>query len=200
MIEFLTSCMKIFDKRLPFQEVEQKVEEFRLHSGFLKGFDSQTKLLEHCLVFAEHQYGARKVGKGYRERGGSRISHWAVEINCFYGICSDLGEIYRLRWESSSMASEDNINKALHYYEKCLSILEPLRIQVDSDKGERIDSLNEEEIDFIYCMLLSTGRNLGDCHRYQCNYQKAEDYYNRAVKYAMRIIGEKKQMYYFAHY
>jgi hypothetical protein len=89
----------------------------------VKGTESETKLLEECLSFAEHHYGDRVLGKSYRERDSTRVDNWFVDIITLYDIC---------------------------YIICLLSILEPWRMQLDLKESEGIDCLHDVQRDSIY--------------------------------------------------
>jgi tetratricopeptide (TPR) repeat protein len=79
---------------------------------------------------------------------------------------------------------EDNLHKAIYYYKRGLSILEPWRKQ-------RKYKLDEEKILVIYQKLSETETELCECLSKFGNYGEAIDYCDKAILHANIVIIEE---------
>jgi hypothetical protein len=75
---------------LPYNEVARVIKEISEEIS-TKNKRQKIRVLEHLLLYANHQFGDRVQGKAYRERGnGERIDSWRVAIELFFPIYVDL--------------------------------------------------------------------------------------------------------------
>lgn len=51
------------------------------------------RLLEYCLLFAEHQYGERTC-KSYHTRDQYRVENWSVEIAAYVHLADSISSYY----------------------------------------------------------------------------------------------------------
>lgn len=189
--------MKNTDKLKSFKEVDATLIKLKEQIELRKeGKDGEIRLLEYSLLFAEYQYGDRIVGQLYRKREVNGIDklNFHVDILTLLRLCIQLGASYiaiATKIENKA-AHEDAIHKAIYYHEKSRSILEPWQKQVNSEKGERIDKIDEMGIDIVYNCMSEVEKGFGECYRYLDNNEKAGDYYDKAIAHAKRIKGDRR--------
>lgn len=127
-----------------------------------KGTEVEIRILQYCFSFAENQFGDRTIGKSYRERNGAMVDNWHVEFDQLYKYCYGLG--YANFAFANSIARnhihKDTLIKAIYYFEESLSILEPWRLQFNSEKSDRY----KVKISDMYENLSHTAKRLADCH------------------------------------
>jgi hypothetical protein len=162
-----------------------------------KGTENEIRSLEYCLLFAEHQYGCLIVGKSYRERGdGSRKSNWNVVIT-LESLCFNCSDIYISMADNSGEYGirVETFKKAIYYYKKSISLLEPWRVQLDLDGNGWTDNLNKDQISDVYFKFSKTEVQLSDCHNKLDNYDKATDSIDVALFHVSQVIVEKERIY-----
>jgi hypothetical protein len=117
------------------------------------------RVLGHLLLYADHQFGDRIVGKSYRERGnGERIDNWRVEIGTIILIYFNFTVIYK---EDESLSSLVGDNLAFPYMGKMLELLRPWSAYLDSNRPSQIDSLNEGQINTTLLYFTQKEGNMG---------------------------------------
>jgi len=85
-----STLKKLTNKLQPYFNVSLLIIEILVSK---KGND--TRVLEHLLSFADHQFGKEVTGKHYRERGvGGRISNFEVDIEISNNIIKMLVNLY----------------------------------------------------------------------------------------------------------
>jgi tetratricopeptide (TPR) repeat protein len=184
---------------LPCTEVSSAIKMLKEKANSKKGTNSENRLLEYCLSFAEHQYGPRIANKSYRERNSVSVvvcyDNWEVDIDMLFNLCFDLGYAYRKSIGIPPLLINDLQRnccmKAVHFYDKAKSILKPWLIQIDLYEDKRTDSINEVQMNDIYERTSSTERLLGECHMNLHNYDKAGICFDRAILYGKRIGREQ---------
>jgi tetratricopeptide (TPR) repeat protein len=153
---------------------------------------NECRVLEHLLSFAEHQFGKGVPGKHYRERdGGERISNWEVDIVFLYRIIKMLMDLYE-HDNSLSTIILDDMN--FPYLERSLSLLNPWLINLDSDASNRIDSLNENQINISVEHLYYTEQNMAAITMNRRQLDLAEGHCQRCLAYLRTygLEGKKK--------
>lgn len=197
--KLLCSFMKNGDKLLPFDEVVSVISKLKKQAELKEGAESKIRLLEYCLSFAEHQYGSRTAGNAYRERkDGSRISNWNADIFALEQLCFNLGNIYRPLTNKidNEAARIESFQKALYYYEKSLSLLEPWRIQIDLERSCPIKSLHELDnidINHIYYKLSYSEIYSSEVHNRLNNYDEASKHCEIAFSHASHVTCKEER-------
>jgi tetratricopeptide (TPR) repeat protein len=173
--------MKEGNKLLPFAEVENKLDGFIGKAEQKEGTEIKIRTLQYCISFLEQQYGNPIKGKSYRERGGQRVHNLEISIilSC---LCKDLASAY------SDMEDQD---KTIRFYDKALSLLDPWGTQLDLEKNERFNILDEEDSERIYESLSGIERNFGAIHFNLGNYDMAGEHYEKTISHARRIVSEE---------
>jgi hypothetical protein len=84
---------------------------------------SDSRILEHLLSFADHQFGKEVTRKHCRERGdGERISNFEVDIVILSTIISMLTKFYS---QNNSLSTMNRDYMIFSYLKKSLSLLNP---------------------------------------------------------------------------
>jgi tetratricopeptide (TPR) repeat protein len=192
--KLMCAHMKSDGNLLPYTEVDSAISKLKEKAKSKEGTNSEKRLLEYCLSFAEQQYGPRIANKSYRERDGVsvdvRVDNWHVDINRLFDLCFDLGTACgNSEGDQINMSDlgKDCCEKAIHFYEETLSLLKPWQIQIDLKADERTDSIDEVQMNYISERTSSTERWLGQCYSNQSNYDKAGVCYDRAILYGRRV-------------
>lgn len=122
--KIMCPSMKICTKLLPFIEVEAFTCELEKQAEIKKGTESGIRLYKYYLLFAEHQYGDRAVGKSYREREMVRSDNWDVEFLLASLYCSLGGDNYRMLTNDIDGTSIrlDIFKKAMESHGECKAI------------------------------------------------------------------------------
>jgi tetratricopeptide (TPR) repeat protein len=69
-------------------------------------------------------------------------------------------------------------------------LLEPWRVQCDLEESRRADSIDKDQIDYVYFHLSNTENQLIHCHISLGDYDKATDYCDMALSHARLVITE----------
>ena len=81
---------KFLNELQPFHVVVRIIDEIRASK---KGNDA--RVLDHLLLYSEHQFGKEVSGIGYRERrDGENISNWKVDIDILQDLNCRLIDFY----------------------------------------------------------------------------------------------------------
>jgi hypothetical protein len=178
------------DKLLTFSDIDSTVTELRTQAKNLKGTESETRILEHRLSFAEYQYGDRTI-ESYCEREGNTVDNWNVDIIILYNTCDSLGKLFfdLADHMDKNVSKENALKNAIHYYEKSLFLLEPWRLQLDSEENERVDMIDEAQIDEILQFLSKAHNSLGECEIMRHDFDRADMYFDTAILNAKTKIA-----------
>jgi hypothetical protein len=170
------------DKLLTFHDIDSTVTKLRTQAKNRKGTESETRISEHCLLFAEHQYGDRTI-ESYREREGNTVDNWIVDIIVLYSICESLGNLFfdLADHMDKNVSKENTLKKAIQYYEKSLTLLEPWRLQLDSGENKRVDMIDAAKSDEILQFLLEANNSLGECEIMRHDFDRADMYFDTAI-------------------
>jgi hypothetical protein len=188
--------MKNDKKLLPFIEVKMVLSKLMDQIELKSGSESELRLLEYSLSFAEHQFGDPVVGKSCRERGdGSSMDNFEVDLVYFLPLHHMLGAIYIHKGETSENHTRDDgdtqeeiqkgyFQKAVYYFEKFLLIFEPWQIQFTLKESERCQGFDD---DIMYGYLSWIFQHLGHCY-FNLGYRgKADEYSLSAISYAKKV-------------
>jgi tetratricopeptide (TPR) repeat protein len=182
---------KLQNELRPYRKVTGPINEI-LKSK--KGDDC--RVVEHLLSFAEHQFGKEVTGKHYREReDGERISNWIADIQILYRIISKMSDLYGQDNFLSTIVQED---MSFPYLERSLNLLNPWMINLDSDASNGIDSLDEDQINYLVNMVLKqlyyTEQNMAIIAMSRRQFDTAEGHCQRCLAYSRRygLEGEEK--------
>jgi tetratricopeptide (TPR) repeat protein len=181
----------------PFEEVEASISTLSEKAKLKNGTRSEIRILEYCLSFAERQYGDRIIGKAYRERGdGSKIDNWKCEIDCIEFLCFQIGSAFKMSTNTIDDIDirRDNYKQAIKFAEKSLFVLEPWRTQIDLEKRNRTDQLDQKMINNINYKLSHNESTLSDIHTLLNEYDKAEEYYYMAILHAGKITEKSSRV------
>jgi hypothetical protein len=191
----MCSVLKKFPKNLlPYQEVVQIINEIQAS----KNADN-IKVLDHLLLFAEHQFGKEVPGVGFRERAdGQRISNWNVNIKILHEINGKVAYIYK---ECNKLSRKDRDDGRLPYLIKSLDLLRPWLftlnlipwLENDSDSTDQIDSLDKDQINYLLEELFSTEHALFLVCINRNWLEKAEEHIKRCVSYSRNFLIEGEQ-------
>ena len=97
---------KLSHELQPYHDVIQVIIEIREEKTEKK--ELKIRVLGHLISYAEHQFGDRVPGRGYRKMGtGEHIDNWTVEIEILIPMYNALASIYGGD-ESVSMIVRDN--------------------------------------------------------------------------------------------
>lgn len=159
-----------------------------------EGGENALRISEFCFTFTEQQFGDRILGQWYREReDGSRLDDWIVDIQYLQHFSDLIAN--NLKMISNNVDNvkirEDTLKKAICYYKRGLSILEPWGIQYTLEKSKRNYKLDEEKINAIYQKLSETETNLCSCLSIFGNYSEAIEYCDKAILHANIIMVEE---------
>jgi hypothetical protein len=100
---------------------------------------NECRVLEHLLLFAEHQFVKGVTGKDYHERDdGERISNWEVDIDFLNEIIRRLVNLYKQDNSLSDLNCDDVV---FPYLERSVSLL---NTNLDSDPTGGINILSNE--------------------------------------------------------
>jgi tetratricopeptide (TPR) repeat protein len=185
--------MKNHNKLLPFKEVETTLRKIRESAELVEGNVNALRISEFCIKYAEKQCGDRVSGQWYQEReGGSKIEKWNADILCLefftYSVANNL------RLSTNSIDDVDlrmeSFAKAIHHYEKGLSILQLWRILHTIEENKGLYKLDEEIIDYIYRRLSLTKTDLSECYSTFDNFDKSNDYFDKAIVHANEVNCE----------
>jgi tetratricopeptide (TPR) repeat protein len=150
------------------------------------------RVLEHLLSFAEHQFGKGVAEKNYRERkDGERISNWEVDIFFLYEIIQRLSDPYGEDNLLSTIVQDD---MRFPYLGRSLSLLNPWMINLDSDVSSGIDSLNEDQMNYLVQQLYYTEHSMAAITMNRRQFDLAEGHSQRCLGYSRRygLEGEEK--------
>jgi tetratricopeptide (TPR) repeat protein len=148
----------------------------------------KARVLFHLLEYAVNQFGNRIPGQSYRQRGNSeRIDNYQVEIDNMMNIYSCLINVYT---DNKSLGVIDCNNIVLPYYEKMLEILKPWSLCLDLDTANRVDSLNNDQIEEILESSSEIEQSLGTIYEYKNEFITSESHFQRAISYAKRCSEE----------
>jgi hypothetical protein len=107
---------------------------------FISKNGNDTRVLNHLLSYANHQFGELTNGKNYRERrDGQRISNWEVDINILMRINYKISDIFLKNNSISTLIKEE---KSFPYLQKTIHLIDPYMIQLDLDATTRRDGIN----------------------------------------------------------
>jgi hypothetical protein len=172
---------KLRNKLMPFYEVTRLIIE-TLESK--KG--NNCRVLEHLLSFAEHQFGKGVTGKDYREReDGERISNWEADIVFLNKIIKKLVDFYR---------QDNSLDMRFLSLERSLSLLNPWVANLDSDPGEGISTLSNEQQDSLLWQLHRAEQNMAVITIKRGQFDLAEGHCQRCLAYSRRygLEGQEK--------
>jgi hypothetical protein len=178
---------------LPFAEVESTIHRRHLRLT-RRGTESEIRLLEYCLSFAEYQYGDIIPSKTYRERKGVKVNNWEVDIETLLYVCFLLAVAYEdgeLRKEGKEKM--DFTLKSIHYFEKSLCILEPWRVQLPLEQSKRTCALSDQRIDRLYVYLSDVEIRLGEIHLFLNHFDKAGDHLDKGISYAKKSSDRRAE-------
>lgn len=172
------------DTLVPFKDVRsvvEKVVEKTETQIATPRRDKYIKLLEHAVVFAEHQYRKRIEGKAYYERdNGDNIDNWEVEINILCRIYTTLGK---------SISSPDNngddvkdcLINAISNYQKSLTILGRWIVELTFGEKERTNFPTQEMIDYLLDVLSMLEYDLSRSYRSVNGLDNAQHYSEQSI-------------------
>lgn len=200
--KILCIFMKNDKKLLPFTEVDAVVSKLQEHAELKKGTVGEIRILQYCLSFQENQYD-RILYRFECEKGTIRVGDLSDDvisqsnhyINNIVSICLSLGNAHETLTNNMAMDDilKDTINKSIYYYKKSLSILEKFQEEHGAGKKLRTNANIGEEEQEISELLSGIERQLGECQKRMRNFDKAEDYYDRSLSHAKRMmIGPKR--------
>lgn len=173
----------------PFREIIPIIYEILLSK---KGDD--IRILEHLLIYVDYQFGNRVIGKTYRERvDGERISNYEVEVDILYHINKRLSTLYSHQHSLNMIARNDSTYPVI---KRSLDLLNPWLLELDSgcSISYSINSLHEEQSDFILEELFRTEHNMTVVIVSRGDFDLAEGHCQRCLAYSqrLRVEGEKK--------
>jgi tetratricopeptide (TPR) repeat protein len=143
---------------------------------------ADTRVLEHLILYGEHQFGKRVTGKAYRERrSGERMDNLNADVYIMCQLCRDLDNIFE-RNESRSLIVNDNMR--LPYLEKMLDMLRPWSAHVELSPTSGVGSLYEDQKVFVLKLLSGTERKICLIHNHRNEFREAEIHGQHAISYA----------------
>jgi hypothetical protein len=174
---------------MPYHEVTRLIiETLELKKG------NDCRVLEYLLSFAEHQFGKGVKGKDHRERDdGERISNWKVEAGFLYEIINRLVDLYQQDNLLSTIIRDD---MRCPYLERSLSLLNPWVANLDLNASNGIDSLNEDQMNYLVKQLYYTEHNMAAIATHRRQFDLAEGHCQRCLAYSRRygLEGEEKKI------
>jgi hypothetical protein len=184
--KIMCSCMKNSDTLLSTFTVHDKLAELRKQSELRNGTEEGRRILEFCVSFAEYQFGDRLIRKSYHD------ADWEKDIGQISSICYALGNEYSFSTNDMDMndAYKDAFRKAIHYFEKALSILQSWRTYFDLEaSGQVLDDTDKRaKINNIYDSLSNTENSLSTCYTHLNDYVNADNYSDRAISHAKLVV------------
>jgi tetratricopeptide (TPR) repeat protein len=192
----MCKLLKNDKKLLPFKEVDATLRKFQelIQLEKVEG-ENVSRISEFCISYADYQFGDRILGEWYCERDGSRVDNWKMDLNIqFFNLivadnCMEsISSIYK------SKTRHYSIEKAIHHYERVLSVMEPWRIEHKLDESKRIYNLKEEQADIVYYKLSETERQLSYCYCVISNYDKASEHCDKAIAHANEVVFEESRI------
>jgi tetratricopeptide (TPR) repeat protein len=197
--KLMCSYMKNDNKLLPFKEVDTTLQKFRESAELVEGNVNALRISEFCIKYAENQFGDRVPGQWYREReDGNKIDNWTADILNLQFFTYSVANYWRLSTNSIDNVDlrKESFKKAIHHYKKGLSILEPWRILHTVEKNENVQiyKLDEGMIDYIYHRISLTETFLNECYSRLGNFDKSNDYLDKAIEHANVVKCEEKRI------
>jgi hypothetical protein len=153
---------------------------------------SVIRVLEHLLSYAEYQFGTEVEGKIYREReDGESMSNFDIDLAIFYGIYFT---IIAAKYQENSLNHVNRIAKAIIYLVRSLRLFYPWLIHLKSDASNRIDSLNDGQIENLLKELCNTEQIMADVAMKRMQLDVVEGHCQRILAYSRRlpVEGETK--------
>jgi tetratricopeptide (TPR) repeat protein len=86
---------------------------------------------------------------------------------------------------------KETFKKAIHHYEKGLSILEPWRILHMIEENKRIYKMDEDRIHTIYGRISQIETGLIECYSRLGNSDESNDYLDKAIVHANEVNFEE---------
>jgi hypothetical protein len=140
------------------------------------------------LSYAEYQFGAEVKRKSYREReDGERMSNFDIDLRYLYRI--HIGIIAACHQENS-LNHVNRKAKIIGYLERSLRLLNPWLIHLESDASNRIDSLNDGQIETLLKTLCHIELNMADVAMKGMQFGVAEGHCQRVLAYSRRLPVE----------
>jgi tetratricopeptide (TPR) repeat protein len=190
-------------KLLPLSAVTAKFEFIRKklnatapdNEGVIKrGSVDERRILTYFISFAGNQFrdkSSTDLGICYVRDSNDSIgtSTFAVDLNivCYFHI--KLGRnLYNFFIASCEY---DILRKAIYHYVKVFSALEQLRLQIDLERSQKIDTFGEEKKNEVFEYLSDTGTRLCDCLAKLADFKNAVNYCDTAIPHAKRV-GDKE--------
>lgn len=190
-------CKSMVDKPVTFEVVYNMSIKMLDYARSDKGIDFAEiaiRIMIHTLSFARHHFGDRIIGKSYHESvNGDRINNWRVEIEIIEKCSFAIGDRYEVLHTHGKLSLDSYRNVAFSYYQECLVILEPWRLQLDLQESDRVDHLNEVLIGHLFFLLSSREDVLGEINTKFVKFIIADGHCQRALAFAKRMtLGEKR--------
>jgi hypothetical protein len=182
-----STLKKLTNKLQPYFNVSLLIIEILVSK---KGND--TRVLEHLLSFADHQFGKEVTGKHYRERGvGGRISNFEVDIEISNNIIKMLVNLYL---QNDSLCNLDRDDMILPYLKRSLSLLNPWVTNLHLDVREGNSILSEEQENTLLKELYFAEQGMAAIAMNRRQIDLAEGLCQRCLAYTRRygLEGEKK--------
>jgi tetratricopeptide (TPR) repeat protein len=194
---------------LPFKEVTAIILKLKGQAALMKETktESAIRILEYTLSYGESEFGEYDAGCSNRIRkdgsGLDVVINWNADIPILLALCIDLKDIYGVLNDSILYMNDicqNYCEKQIYYLKKCLSILEPWRLQSTLKANERTDKPNAQQINDINDHLSLIMNELGDVNIKMRNHEIASSYFEQAMTYSKGVIGEdrKAAIYYLA--
>jgi hypothetical protein len=181
---------KLSLKLQPYHEVYYVIKEVR--NEISTNQQQKSRVLEHFLSYAEHQFGDRVPGKAYRERlNGERYHNWRAEINLLCTMYNNLANSYKHDAKLLGTMATDNL--VFPYYEKMLELLRPWTAYLDLNCTNHIDGLDEDQINYTLYIFSTTELYMDKISILRYEWNLAENYCQRALSFA-RLYGEEETL------
>jgi hypothetical protein len=180
-------CNKSSEK-LPFDEILSIISKLKNYADKCIETNEKIQIFELCVSFAEYQYGARIMGKLYRERYSSILIK--IELHSLIPQYSNLGELYYSSQKNIILSDtcKSNMRKSIFYFEKILQIYEYWKINFNIIENE-----STLDINMIYDKCALTCHRLSVYHNGSYNYDKCITYCDKSIYYTKLLTnGERK--------
>jgi tetratricopeptide (TPR) repeat protein len=182
---------------LPFKQVTATILKLKGQAALMKEKkpESAIRILEYALSYAEIEFGEHVAGCSNRVRkdglGLDMVLNWNADMPILLALCTDLKDIYKVLNESILYMNDicrNYCEKAIYYQKKCLSILEPWRLQITLKASERTDQLNATQISDIHGHLAAIMDELGSVNLKMRNYEIAGTCFDQALAYSEGMV------------
>ena len=155
--KIMCKIMKRKDELLPLKEAHSIRLKLSKQVELMERTENKLRLLECQYSFCEYQLKDRINDKPFRERHAKDIKHYDIDVGIFCRLSFELGANY--------VSAANDINgykkKAIHYFNRCLSVLESWRLEAELVESERMMGLDAAKVNAIYKYLSTAETNLG---------------------------------------